>query len=310
MIHIETANQLTDARIVGPVTHGDYMRQDAGRGSSGFVMSRSELQNFAHCPSRWLLGYREEKTKEMGWGDLLDCALFTPDAFDSRFTVAPKTYFAPGKKKGHPVIEKPWNRNAAACWEWEEKQTGTVVKSTEYDAVLEAVKLVTQDRSIFAMLSTAQFQVLIEAKYEDKATGIIVPLKGMVDIAPDSESAYYKNCLADFKTCNSAAPRTWAAQVNRYGYDIQSALYLDIWNAATGEERCEFRHVLQENFPPYQIGKRILSQEFLNIGRAKYQSALRLYCQCLATDTWPNYETGNMVIDGWSITEPEAWMLQ
>lgn len=309
MIALETANQLTNAKIVGPVGNSDYMRQDVKRGDPKFVMSRSELKNFAVCPSRWLAGYREETTKEMGYGDLLDCLLFTPVDFPVRFVVAPDTYPAKGKKKDDPEIQKPWNRNADYCREWEEVQSGTVIKVEQLQSAQNAKAVLLKDPAIKSMIRASDHQTLITAEYEDRDTRLTVHLKGLVDIAPGNEISEYDKCLADFKTCNSAHPIVWAKEVNKYGYDMQSALYLDIWNAATGEDRCEFRHVLQENFPPYQIGKRILSQEFLNIGRAKYQSALRLYCQCLATDTWPNYETGNEVIDGWSITQPDQWML-
>lgn len=306
MIGIETANQLTDARIVGPVTHGDYMKQEVKRGDPSYVMSRSELKTFAACPSKWLAGFRSGATTETRWGSQLDCLVCSPEQFAVRYVRTPLTY--PDKKSGEA---KDWNWNANFCKEWRKEQGEVECLTPETLTELEAAAFaLRKDPQIQELLSVSQKQVLIEANYEDKTTGVIVKLKGAVDFAPSTGHTDYGRCLADLKTCANASQRAWAGEVNSYGLDMQAGLYLDIWTAATGEDRCEFRHVLQENFPPYQIGKRILSQEFLNIGRAKYQSALRLYCQCLATDTWPNYETGNMVIDGWSITEPEAWMLQ
>lgn len=305
MIALETSNQLTDARIVGPVTHGDYMKQEVKRGDPDYVMSRSELKTFMSCPEKWHNGFRSGATAETKWGTQLDCLVCSPEQFAVRYVRTPLTY--PDKKTGEA---KDWNWNANFCKEWRKEQGEVECLTPETLTELEAAAFaLRKDAQIQELLSVSQKQVLIEADYEDKATGIIVKLKGAVDFAPDANHAGYGRCLADLKTCANASQRAWAGEVNSYGLDVQAGLYLDIWTAATGEDRCEFRHVLQENFPPYQVGKRILSQEFLNIGRAKYQSALRLYCQCLATDTWPNYETGNMVIDGWSITEPEAWML-
>lgn len=302
---------LTNAKIVGPATNGEYMRQDVKRGDPAMVMSRSELKQFVTCPSRWLAGYKEGGSDEQSWGDLVDCIVLTPDDFEDRFIVAPATYPAKGKKKDDPEIQKPWNWAANYCKEWRENQAEgiTVIKHDDSLAVYEARKALLGDDSIRELLQASRFQVLITADYVDRETGIAVPLKGLVDIAPSKLHPDFGKCLADLKTCNSAHPSSWAKQVNNFGYDTQAALYLDIWNAATGEKRNEFRHVLQENYAPWQVGKRILSKEFLDLGRQKYLSALHHYVQCLATGFWPDYEFGQLMIGGWSITDPEAWMV-
>lgn len=302
---LETTNRLTNARIVGPSNGGDYVKSDVRRGDPAFVMSRSALKDFALCPSRWIRGYKEDDTASTEWGDMLDCLICTPEDFNNRFIVAPSTY--PGAKGE----EKPWSWNANYCKDWRDKQEDgvTVIKHDESAALLSAKAELLKDAKIRLLIECSEKQILIEAEYQDKETGIVVPLKGLVDLAPDKDNAEFGNCLADLKTCNSAHPRAWAKQVNEYGYDMQGALYLDMWTAATGEDRNTFRHALQESFPPYQTGRRILAQEFVEVGRLKYQSALKCYAQCLADNYWPDYETGRDCIDGWTITQPEAWMV-
>ena len=92
-------------------------------------------------------------------------------------------------------------------------------------------------------------------------------------------------------------------------YHVQAALELDLYNSATGESRNEFRHVIQESYPPYQTGRRILTEEFIQMGRAKYTAALMLYAECLQTGEWHDYEKGAM-INGWSFCAPTSWDLQ
>lgn len=301
-----------NAKVVGKATNAEYMRQDFKRGDAKYVMSRSELKNFSTCPSRWLAGYREGGSAEQSWGDLVDCLALTPDDYEKRFATAPATYPAPeSAKKDAPIIEKEWNWNAKFCKEWKEDMLSTnrtPVKADDYLAAKEAKRILSLSPGVYELIRQSNPQSLITADYVDRGTGLKIPVKGLVDLAPGLISAF-GNCLADLKTCNSAHPDAWPKQVFQYGYDVQAAFYLDIWNAAMDEERTEFRHVLQENYPPYQVGTRILSDEFIKRGRRLYQSALRIYCECLANDEWPNYEHGRLNIDGWTITEPEAWMI-
>ena len=69
--------------------------------------------------------------------------------------------------------------------------------------------------------------------------------------------------------------RAWRSKVFKFNYDAQAALYLDVWEVATGEDRQDFKHIVQESYAPYQTQLRLISAEFLEIGRMKYQKALR-----------------------------------
>jgi hypothetical protein len=84
---------------------------------------------------------------------------------------------------------------------------------------------------------------------------------------------------------------------------------MDVYNAATGENRVEWLHVIQENTFPWQPGRRYLSVEFIKEGRAAYYDALRLYCQCLKNNTWPSWDDSSPY-NGWTLIEPKPWMLK
>ena len=43
------------------------------------------------------------------------------------------------------------------------------------------------------------------------------------------------------------------------------------------------------------------------IGMRKLMSALRDYCVCLATNTWPAYDDYGDTYDGWKLTQPKEW---
>lgn len=308
---MQPKNPFTNAHVAGHnVDPALYHGQTVERGTPGFTMSRSQLMEFDRCPHRWNAGYDLTPSDELEWGSLVDCLALDPLRFDKCYAVAPGTYPATPKKKGDPVIEKPWNRNANYCIEWEENQTGkTVVPITKLTKAKAAVTTLLAEKEIAAFFNASKRQVLVTADYKDADTGLTVPLKFLIDLAPDAASEF-KDVLGDLKTTTSAAPGPWTRSVFEYGYHIQAAMYLDAYNAATGEDRQSFVHVLQENFFPFETARRLLSLEFVELGRMKYQCALRRYAMSVALGQWPGYDNAEARSwRGWRFTEPEPWMI-
>jgi len=303
----ESKNLLTAGTVIGHVANPEsYRQQELQRGEPEYSMGRSSLMEFARCPARWRNGYESEDSKATEWGSLVDCLFLTPAAFKNRYAIAPETY--PDAKTGEP---KAWNLNSNWCKEWIAQQEGKeVIKHKLFGPACDAVKVLQSDPEIKALRDCSQTQVMAVASYQDEETGIVVPLKILIDLVPDVNSKFGKS-LADFKTTNCAAMRPWTKHVFDFGYDMQAAFYLDVWTANTGEDRLEFRHVVQESFAPYQTERRLLSAEFLEIGRNRYKTALQKYCQCLKTNTWPGYEC-RREFDGWQSVEPDEfpWMNQ
>jgi len=306
------SNPFTNAKVVGVGIDGEaYRRQEHGinRGNAAFVMSRGELMTFAQCPHRWINGYQPKDTDATDWGSLMDYRVLGHNRFEDKYAVAPAKYLADGRKKGDPQIEKDWNRNATFCRQWEDEQKGKIVIKT--DELIEsniALKTLYTDPDISQVLRGSEHQVMVVAEYSDRETGIVVPVKILIDIKP-LESSGYQRQLFDFKTSVSADPARWPRIVFERGYHIQGAFYLDIYCAATGEDRVEFGHIVQENFAPFETSKMVLSSEFLTMGRDAYVFALRKYCKCLKTNEWPSYSPSHLNINGWNYADPEAWMI-
>lgn len=296
---------LLDARIVGDkVNPVDHHKQEFKRGEIGFVMSRGELMRFNECPVKWKYGAEEQQSPAMLWGDLVDCMHLVPEQFSGRFAVCPETY--PDAKTGE---HKPWNFNAKFCQQWRTTQKGlSIVKAEVHESAKQACAMLAYN-SDGATDPAFRFQVAVWADYFDPATELTIPLRALVDVVPSGTEL--QNSLIDLKTTSTAEPRAWSKKVSSDHLDAQAALYLDLWNAATNEGRTDFRHIIQENEPPYHIELRLLSQEFIELGRLKYRSALKKYCQCLATGEWPGYDNGHHQVFGrWSLCEPEAWQIQ
>ena len=292
--------------------HEEYPKQPDGvkRGNPLYVMSRSELVEFFLNPKRWLDGFgldEDDSTPSTDWGTLIDCLVTGKDKFDSQFAVAPSMY--PGAKGE----EKPWTRQANYCKEWEadrEAEGRQVVKADIMEQAELAVKAIHSDDVISELLSVSRKQVYLTGIWNDKTTGLEIPLRVLIDLVPPKEHPHFGRWLSDFKTARNGNPSQWARVVEDCNYDIQAALYFDIYCAATKEDRTDWVFALQENVAPYHVVKPLpaLSQEFMAWGRLKYQKALSAYALCLSQNIWPSYAPAGLALGDIQLIAPdELW---
>lgn len=311
---METKNPFAKAVVVARNTNPAlYHDHTVRRGDPGFCMSRSELAMFNHNPRRWKAGFVFKQTEAMKWGSLLDTLVLQPKEFEKRYAVPPLEYPGTPRKKGDPVEMKAWTRQAKYCETWENERTIQgieIVKASDLHQVQAAAARLLADEEIAALLKDADVQVLIHATYNDRDTGLTIPVKMLIDAVPLVTGDYGKG-LADLKSSESGVPRKWRKSVFDYHYHWQAAMELDAYTLATGEDRMDFYHPMQENYFPYEVSRRFLSAEFIQLGRDQYTAALRRYAQCLHTGLWPGYDdpADKNTWRGWAKTDPEDWML-
>lgn len=268
-----------------------------GAYSESQAIGHSDLRKIASCPSRWKRAPKHtEQTASMSWGSLVDSLLFGVGV--DRFAVKPDTYTS---EKGE---EKPWNANSTTCKEWLAANEGKSVISrlVKQEAVI-AVNLLRNDKRVFQLLTNAKFQCWLEGVLKDTNTGATVTIRGLVDIVPSSLGDY-RAFLADLKTTADGSLGKWWKTCENGWYHAQGALYLDLWNKATGEPRDRFLHVVQENEQPYEIAHRELDERAIRLGRTVYQNAIELYAQGMASGQWKGLDETD---DGWDIIEPDMY---
>lgn len=120
--------------------------------------------------------------------------------------------------------------------------------------------------------------------WTDKATGV------RCRVRPDWLKQLPGLTLAvDLKTTKDANPEAVSRAIRDYSYHQQDAFYTDGIYAATGAEDVRFIFVFVSKTPPYLITVRELTDQDRDIGRARNERALRIYAECVATDTWPDW---------------------
>lgn len=295
-----------NAQIVGKsVNPLDYfnMPEGAERGHASWPMSSSSLRAFGSCPSRWLAGYEPPDSDAKEFGRLQDCLILTPDQFTARYAIQPAEY----ESEDGP---KKWNNNAKVCRAWTQQRLAEgkeVVTATDVAAGAEAESRLRSDDILNAFLTASDCQVWVAADWQDEPTGLTVPVKCLIDCVPRLETEFAK-ALGDLKTSRNASLMAWQRWCFQAGYHVQGAFDLDLYVAATGEDRVSWCWLVQENYPPWEPARRLMSQDFLTLGRATYQSLLANYCQCLRHGRWPSYDDHDESAQGWSLVEPSPWM--
>jgi len=308
--------QFQNAKVIGDgITYKQYSSQPmkdkvpAKRGDKEFIMSRGELMEFAHCPSRWRAGFNSDPTPATDWGSVVDCLALTPDQFEKRYAVASATYY--DEKSGK---DKPWNWVATHCKNWRDEKEHDgfeIVKSETFEQAKIAVAKLMANKFIADLFACSKRQVMVTGEYHDEATKLVIPVRCLIDLVPDHLSRSYGNMLSDLKTARDAAPRHFEKAIFEFDYDVQAWLSLALYNLATGEYRNGWQLVIQENIEPFETPEfqPFLSTEYLQIGEARLAAALKFYAQCLAHNAWPSYAPppGRLIIGCTYAAAPPIW---
>lgn len=281
-----------------------HQPQEAARGAPEFIMSASALKLFAECPGRWQRGYEPPDSDAKRYGSALDAQILTPALFAERFAVKPATY---RNDKGE---EKPWNGNSLVCKSWLADHDGfEVISEDELESCNTSIARLSEDEIIASVLDNSEKQVHVVAEWHDEPTGLVIPLRALIDIVPSKEAEFSK-CLFDLKTTRCAALLPWQRWCFSCAYHVAAALYLDVYSKAVGEDRNTMCYILSENFPPYETAKRMLSQDFTTLGRETYQRLLKNYCQCVQNKRWPSYDDVDESVQGFGLVNAEPFMAE
>ncbi|UOQ57211.1 PD-(D/E)XK nuclease-like domain-containing protein [Leucobacter allii] len=103
--------------------------------------------------------------------------------------------------------------------------------------------------------------------------------------------------IVDLKTtAGSAKPEDFARTAFKFGYDLQDAMYEDVFRWASGWDD-EFKFVVVETRAPYLVSVCTLRSDFIDMGRDKALKARRVYAECMAAGIWPGYPSGEHVVE-------------
>lgn len=330
------------------------LNNGVGKGSTDWIVSRSDLAGVLRCPQEWLLKDDIKDTRSLRIGSLVDTLVLQPETFKRLYAVQPENYSnAPdprdvaftenypgawnGRTKacrlwkeemegsGLEVMSKsdflekskprPWNNNSDTCKAWvagRKREGKTVVTRQEKsDADAMAEQLLAHRVKDWGGVTCGEFvghcdkQVLAIAEYTEPTTGLKVKLRALLDMVPNNPA--WKDSAWDLKTSRDVTPDGWRRSVAFGHYDLQAAFYLWVYNLAKPASHAltTFGHLCVCNEEPFMPMVSYLSSDYLEIGRNKFDEAVRVYCQCLKDGSFPGFNGGEMLC-----CEPKPWELQ
>ena len=233
-------------------------------------LSKSVLWPFAQNQFKWKNAPEKKETDAMRWGSLVDCLLLTPTAFERDFAVST---FKDFKTK--------------AAQEWRDAETRTVIKQEEKDEALKAVEVLRSRKDIAEILEGAKTQVSLVREFGN------LKQKARLDILPSGD---YSDCIVDLKTTGNLEKVAYT--VRDFGYHMQAAWYLDLWNKLSGENRDRFLFIFQESSPPYDCGIWEISKDYIEAGKDAYMQALGYWMEWRKTGVIKSpYEHGIITLE-------------
>ena len=141
----------------------------------------------------------------------------------------------------------------------------------------------------------------ITLQWEHRATGL--QIKSRLDfVAPDFWGDLKTSSAApatyDPMTLESEASRQFVNDCWRREYPVQLALYADgLAECGYGAPPCKL--IAVQTTEPHMVAVLRVPEEWLDIGRQRYEQALAIYAECLERDQWPAIAE-NKELDMWT----------
>ena len=257
-------------RIIEGLPFGDYCKIDA--------INNSSLKKILRSPKH----YKEQEpqeTKALVVGHAAHTATLEPHLFNHNYVV-----FGENLTKTTKEGKAEWNRleatgktilrhkEAVDAWQI---ASATILSKTGLKLLVGRPEL-TVITELHGVLCKARFDNLYNSESEHDWF--------MSVFGDDAEPGNY---IVDLKTTEDASPK-FEKSIVSYGYDMQDAFYTDVGNAA-GQDIKGFIFVVVESAAPYAVGVYMLTPEWRQIGREKYQHALDTYAECCFSEEWPGY---------------------
>lgn len=233
------------------------------------AISSHDVLPLLKSPAHFLANRENERVQSpaMLLGSIVDCLLFEPVEFESRYQVLPEMYV---NSKKQWVEWSNYSKHCKMVVENIKKSGKTPISEQLLDTANRIVSNITEHNAARELLKDVKTQVSIF--WEDSETG--VKMKGRPDAIMQSGE---KISIVDLKTTADASLQTFSRTMLKFGYHIQGAVYSDGLCALNGGVQLPVQIIAAETVAPYGVAVYEIGEKSLAIGRMQYREALKRY---------------------------------
>lgn len=199
-----------------------------------------------------------------------------------------------GKIAGQLLLGGDEKIEVFACDNWKKKADqqaraaataagGIATHQREYQDLQAAVEAIRVKLDKLGIAFTGQSEVTLEWTAQGY-DGLDTLCRGRIDHLAVPR-------IYDLKTTSNAAPTACQRDVERHGYAIQAAAYLQAveHHQPSHAGRLDFIFIFAELEAPYCVTPLCLDKEWLDVGRRQWKLACDMWAWCLKHDEWPDY---------------------
>ena len=208
------------------------------------------------------------------WGSVIDCLVTTPDEIGD--IVAEHDYDSFRTKEA-----KAFRDDAIA-------QGKIVMTQAEMEKAKRAASIIRTDPIAGPIIKKSKKQVVLLSQVKG------VNFKGLVDLVPENEP-----CLYDLKTISDFSVGGISKAIQSFGYHIQAALYLKLWNTLhPDDQRKKFRFIWQSSSSPYEVAITELPAFDIEAGSEWAAFQINRLTEAQNKNKWPNIVGDKIAIIG------------
>ena len=288
------------------VTYEEYAKWDCINNSRLWKLKSTSPMHVKHY-----IDNPPPSTDALRLGSAMHIQILEPQEFNKRFMVIPKWNMATKDGKAEfqsYAIDLATKKviTVAQCDAMVEAKKGKrdlltqalalsgreVLDQAELDTVQSMHRRLKEQEAYQYITGRRDSDTELAIVWDDEVTGL--RCKAKIDYANRDQCI-----LCDLKSSAggdfiniSAAKFSRAAE--QHGYHQQAAMYVDGWQALTGDI-CSFLFIAAEKEPPHCACSYEAHDDLLQCGRNSYRDALKLWQKCVKEDSWPGYNDGKIV---------------
>ena len=106
--------------------------------------------------------------------------------------------------------------------------------------------------------------------------------------------------IIDLKTTTDASTEAFTREALKYGYDVQTAHYIEGYQAISGGKTPKWYFIAVEKAEPYAINILKAGSDFIDHGMIRRRKLINLLRECSKSGVFPDYGTNEIIMQKWA----------